>query len=100
MQSRTSFSIGEAEGVDDITSEVLKAIPCRAVAKIRGSFGRGYLAHNKGNMDSCLKNVFVLIPKEVGRERLGGQTHGITVQSILATWYCGCFDHFVGHCTA
>ena len=40
--------------------------------------------------ETWLRNNIVLIPKKQVIDRLGSQTRGIGVQSVLAKWYCGC----------
>ena len=44
----------------------------------------------KGDIETWLRNIIVVIPKKKGTERLEEQTRGICVQSVLAKWNCGC----------
>ena len=90
MQSRASFSIGKAVGVDGISAEILKSIPWRALQKIKKAFERRYTGENKEEIETWLRNIIVLIPKKKVIDKLEGQTRGICVQSVLAKWYCGC----------
>ena len=82
MQSRASYSNGKAVGIDGISAEVLKSIPCRVLQKSSKAFEMRYLRQNKEEIESWLGTS----------SRLEGQTRGIWVQGVLAKWYCGCFS--------
>ena len=90
VQSRASFPNGKAVGIDGISAEILKSVPWRALQKIRKAFEMRYLARNKEEIETWLRNTIVLIPEKKTMNRLEGQTRGICVQSVLAKWYCGC----------
>ena len=47
MQSRASFSNEKAVGIDGISAEILKSIPCRGLRKIRKAFEMSYLGKTK-----------------------------------------------------
>ena len=70
MQGRVSFSNEKAVGVDDISSEVLKALPWSAVQKTKGAFERRYLGDNK-EKNPTSKSFFGFV--------------------FRAKWYCRCF---------
>ena len=90
MQSRASFSNGKAVGIDGISAEIVKSIPWTALQKIEKAFERRYTGENKEEIETWLRNIIVLIPKEKVIDKLEGQTRRICVQSVLAKWYCGC----------
>ena len=55
MQSRASFSIGKAVGVDGISAKILKSIPWRALQKIKKAFERRYTGENKEEIETWLR---------------------------------------------
>ena len=54
MQRRASFTNGRAVGIDGISAEVLKSIPCRALQQIRKALDMRYLRQNKEEIESWL----------------------------------------------
>ena len=54
------------------------------------TFEMRYKGQNKEEIETCLRNLIVLIPKNKVIDKLEGQTRGICVQNVLAKWYCGC----------
>ena len=89
MQSRATFSNGKAVGIDGLSAEILNSIPWRALQKFRRTFELRYQGLNREEIETWLRNIIVLIPKKRIINKLEGQTRGICVQSVVATWYCG-----------
>ena len=50
------------------------------------AFERRYIGEDKEEIETWLRNIFVLIPKKKVIDRLEGQTRGICVQRVLAKW--------------
>ena len=90
MQSRASFANGKAVGVDEISSEILQALPWRAVQKTKTALETRYKGCNKEDIETFSRDVIVLRPKKNGIDRHEAHTRGICVQSVLAEWCCGC----------
>ena len=78
------------DAVDDISSEVLRALQERAVQQIEVEFEMRYLRQNKEDAETLSRNGFVLIPKKSGLTQLDKETRRICVRSVLATWYFWC----------
>ena len=77
MESRAPCRNGKAVGIQDISSEVLKASSWRAEQKIKCVFERRYLGYDKESLDSSLEKFIAMMRKKVGIERLERQIHGI-----------------------
>ena len=89
MQSRASFSYGKAVEVDGI-SEILRTLPWRALQKIKNALELRYKGQNKEDLETWLRNITVLIPKEQVIARLEGQTRGAFVCRM--SWQSGTVD--------
>ena len=81
---------------EGISTEILKTLPWRALQNIKNAFELRYKGQNKEDIETCLRNIIVLIAKKKVIEMLEGQTRSICVQSVLAKWYCGCLTILMG----
>ena len=81
MRSRASFSNGKAVGVDGMSAEILKTLLWTALQKMRNAFEFRYKGPNKEDIETWLRNIIVLIPKQKVVGRFEGQTSGICVQT-------------------
>ena len=71
--------MGSRWRIDDISAEILKSVPWEALQKIRNAFEMRYLAQNKEEIETWLRNTIVLFPKKKTMNMLEGQTTGICV---------------------
>ena len=86
-----------ATQVDDTSSEILKALPWRAVQKIMAAFNRRYLEYCRKSIDTWILNVILLAPKMKGIENLEGPAKGCAFSVCWPRMVLQVSYHFAGH---
>ena len=86
-QSKASFSDGKAGGIDGISAEILQSIPWRALQKIKKAFEMRFIGRNNEDIETWLRNIIVLSPKEKTTDRLDRREE--SVRRVYWKWKKG-----------